>query len=53
MVRFAVRSRPLSSRAIAAKSRMATLGDVAESAAKSDVVNAEHASSLSANALRK
>ena len=47
MVRLAVRSRPLSSRAIAAKSRMATLGDVAESAAKSDVVNARHASSLS------
>jgi hypothetical protein len=41
MVRLAVRSRPLSSRAIAAKSRMATLGDVAESAAKSDVVNAQ------------
>jgi len=48
MVRLAALSRPLSSRAIAAKSRIATLGDVMESSSKSALVNTRRARSLSA-----
>jgi hypothetical protein len=48
MARLATLSRPLNSRAIAASSRMATLGDVVESAAKFAVVNVRQISSRSA-----